>query len=325
MALHPLIASELAAAAASDLTPYHRLPVPQARAQMKKAYTRQVTVEVARVQDFEVPGPAGEVGVRCYQPLGAESAPPLVVFFHGSGFCGLDLDTHDEICRRLTAGSSCVVASVDYRLAPEHPFPAGPDDCLAATRALADMASDLGADSQRLALAGDSAGACLALVTALRLRDEGGPQAGALVLWYPVTDHPSGAWPSYERHARGLGLSAEGMAWFWQNYLPDASLAGHPHVSPVRADLQGLPATWLMTAEYDVLADEGQALAQRLRAAGVSVQFDRASGLNHGFLKYAARIAEAEAGMARACAWLRRTWPLQASSAKGASTETYTG
>lgn len=304
MPLHPLIAADLAAAA--GVTPYHRLPVQEARVQMKKGYARQVPVEVARVRNFHVPGPAGNIAVRSYRPTDGEQQLPLVVFFHGSGFCALDLDTHDEICRRLASGSGCMVASVDYRLAPEHPFPAGPDDCLTATRALVDMAGVLGARADQIALAGDSAGACLALVTALRLRDEGGTIPQALVLWYPVTDHPGSRWPSYKRYAQGFGLSAEGMAWFWSHYLPVANLAGHPHASPLRARLQGMPPTWLMTAEYDVLCDEGMALAERLQDAGVPVKARCAATLNHGFLKYAARLPEALEGMSEACEWLRQ-------------------
>lgn len=274
---------------------------------MKKAYARQSVIEMAQVRNLQVRGAAGPVNVRVYTPAAQSQVLPLTVFFHGSGFCCLDLDTHDEICRRLALGSGSVVASVDYRLAPEHPFPAGPDDCLAATRALAAMAADLGTDASSLSLAGDSAGACLAAVTALRLRDEGGPQARALVLWYPVTDHPSTGWSSYQRYAQGYGLSAQGMAWFWSHYLPDVAQAGHPHASPLRApDLHGMPATWLMTAEYDVLCDEGQAFAQRLEQAQVPVQAHRALGLNHGFLKHAARLPQANDGMARACAWLRK-------------------
>lgn len=274
---------------------------------MKKAYARQSLIEMAQVRNLQVRGAAGPLNVRVYTPAAQSQVLPLTVFFHGSGFCCLDLDTHDEICRRLALGSGSVVASVDYRLAPEHPFPAGPDDCLAATRALAAMAADLGTDVSTLSLAGDSAGACLAAVTALRLRDEGGPQARGLVLWYPVTDHPSAGWSSYQRYAQGYGLSAQGMAWFWSHYLPDAAQAGHPHVSPLRApDLHGMPATWLMTAEYDVLCDEGMAFAQRLEQADVPVQAHCALGLNHGFLKHAARLPQAGDGMASACAWLRK-------------------
>ena len=185
MPLHPFIAAELAGAAGA--VPYHDLPIEQARAQMKRAYARQSVIDLPQVRDLSLPGPAGAVPVRIYRPTSEEKRLPLTVFFHGSGFCALDLDTHDEICRRLALGSHSLVASVDYRLAPEHPFPAAPDDCLAATRELAGMAQSLGADASALGLVGDSAGACLAAVTALRLRDEGGPPAQALVLWYPVT------------------------------------------------------------------------------------------------------------------------------------------
>lgn len=313
MPLNPFIAAELAAA--TGQVPYHCLPIEQARAQMKRAYARQSVIDLPQVRDLNLPGPAGAVPVRIYRPTSQERRLPLTVFFHGSGFCALDLDTHDEMCRRLALGSDSVVASVDYRLAPEHPFPAGPDDCLAATRELTGMAQYLGADANALGLAGDSAGACLAAVTALRLRDEGGPSVQAMVLWYPVTDHPSAQWPSYERYASGYGLSAQGMRWFWSHYLSDSAQAMHPHASPLRApDLRGLPATWIMTAEYDVLCDEGQAFADRLQQAGVPVDSQRAWGLNHGFLKHAASLPQAGDGLARACAWLRRRYAASGSS-----------
>jgi acetyl esterase len=306
MPLHPLIAADLAAATAAAVTPYHRLPVHEARAQMKKAYAGQTPVPLAEVRNFSVLGPAGELPVRFYKDAPPQQRVPLVVFFHGSGFCALDLDTHDEICRRIVLASGCAVASVDYRLAPEHPFPAGPDDALAATCALAAMHHDLGTQAGALALAGDSAGACLAAVTALRLRDQGGTPAQALLMWYPVTDHPSTGWPSYERLASGYGLSAEGMRWFWSHYLQDPAQAAHPHVSPLRApSLEGLPATWLMTAEYDPLHDEGAAFAERLLRSGVPTQLHCAQGLNHGFLKHAGRIPTAQAGLAQGCDWLR--------------------
>lgn len=307
MALHPFIAAGLAAA--GEAVAYHSMPIAQAREQMKKAYARQTHIELPEVRNFHVHSPAGRIAVRSYHPRAGETNLPLTVFFHGSGFTALDLDTHDEICRRLATDSRTVVASVDYRLAPEHPFPAGPDDCLAATRELARMAFDLGADAHLLSLAGDSAGGCLAAVTALRLLQEGGPLAQALVLWYPVTDHPSSAWPSFDRYAQGYGLSAQAMAWFWSNYLQDPKQADHPHASPLRApNLEGMPPTWLMTAEYDVLCDEGDAFARRLQQAGVSVEQHCALGLNHGFLKHAARLQPAHEAMARACSWLRHRY-----------------
>lgn len=306
MALHPTILADLTAAAGK--APYYLLPLPEARAQVKQAYLGKLPpVAVASVRELAVPGPAGPIPVRVYTPF--ERGPrPLVVFFHGSGFTVLDLDSHDDICRHICRQSGCVVASVDYRLAPEHRFPAAPDDCLAATRWLADHAQVLGCAPGPIALAGDSAGACLAAVTALRLRDEGGPVLGALLMWYPVTDHPSTGWPSYAAFGQGYGLSAEGMAWFWAQYLGDAREAAHPHASPLRAgDLGGLPPTWLMTAEYDVLRDEGDAFGRRLREAGVAVLLDRGRGMNHGFLKYIGVLDEATRAIAQATAWLRHT------------------
>ncbi len=308
MPLHPTIAADLRTAA--ELTPYWRLPLAQARQAARVPYLRRKTapVEVAAVRDLDLPGDAGAIRVRVYTPF--DDAPrPLVVFFHGSGFTVLDLDTHDEFCRRLCVASGGVVASVDYRLAPEHPFPAGPADCVAATRWLAAHANELGCIEGALALAGDSAGACLAAVTALHLRDAGGLQADALVLWYPVTDHPSSRWPAYTEFEQGFGLSAEGMGWFWQQYLGDVTKATKSRedaASPLRAaSLAGLPPLWLASAECDVLRDEGEAFAQRARREGVPVQLHRVAAMNHGFMKYAGLIDEATQSMARACDWLR--------------------
>jgi len=306
MPLHPFIAAELAAAP-DTAVPYHQLPIEQAREQMKRAYARQIPVPMAEVRDLALHGPAGPIAARLYRPHPGGDRLPLTVFFHGSGFCALDLDTHDEICRRLAQGANCLVVSVNYRLAPEHPFPAGPDDCLAATLGLLALADDLGADMRRLALAGDSAGGCLAVVTAARLRDRAAAQAQGLLLWYPVTDEPDSERCSYRRYAQGYGLSAQAMAWFWSLYRGNAAQRAHPDAAPLRmVSLAGMPATWLMTAEYDVLRDEGQALAERLAQAGVSVESRCAMGLNHGFLKHAGRLPEAAQAMAHACAWLRR-------------------
>ena len=145
----------------------------------------------------------------------------MLVFYHGSGFVLCSLDTHDGICRNLCAGAGCVVASVDYRLAPEHPFPAAPEDCLAATRWCAEHAAELGADPARLVVGGDSAGGNLAAVTALRLRDEGGPRPVGQLLLYPVTDWHTPGWPSYAENAEGYGLTRATMEWFWGHYLTD--------------------------------------------------------------------------------------------------------
>lgn len=302
--LHPRIRQALAAA--EGVPPYHTLDVPQARAMARAGYLKQgEPVPVGAVRELQVPAPH-PVRVRLYTP--ATPGPhPLLVFFHGSGFVMLDLDTHDDICRRLCAGTGCLVASVDYRLAPEHRFPAAPDDCLAATRWLVAQGPRLGADGGPPLLCGDSAGGCLAVATALRLRDEGGPVPAGQLLFYPVLDAPSDAAEgSYGRFGAGFGLSREGMHWFWSLYLADPRQRFDPLAAPARAaSLAGLPPAHVVVAEFDVLRDEGEAYARRLQQCGIPASTERALGMNHGFLKYAGELPQADAVLARACAWVR--------------------
>ena len=289
------------------MQPYSAMPIAQAREQAKRAYPAVACpVEVKVVQNLQIPGPGGSLSLRIYQPFGV-GPHPVVVFFHGSGFVVLDLDTHDDICRRLCTGSSCVVVSVDYRLAPEHKFPAAPDDCLAATRWVADHAEQFEGDSTRMAVAGDSAGGCLAAVTALRIRDEGGPKLLGQLLWYPVTDYPSQPTGSYKSFASGFGLTDAGMQWFWDQYLHDSASADHGYASPLRMrESKGLPSAYVAVAEFDVLRDEGEAFARRLMDAEVSTETRRWTAMNHGFLKYTGVIEEADEAIADACRWLRR-------------------
>lgn len=306
MALHPFIAAALSSA--SGALPYGDMPVDQARAQAKLPYANdRAPIPVAAVRNLFIPGSGGlAIPVRIYTPSG-DGPHPVLVFFHGSGFVVLDLDTHDELCRRLCAGASCVVASVGYRLAPEHKFPAAPDDCLDATRWMADNAAEFGADAKRMAVCGDSAGGCLAAVTALRIRDEGGPELSGQLLFYPVTDYPSEQHESYRGYGAGFGLTADGMTWFWNQYLADPSTASHPHAAPLRAtSVADLPSAYVLVAECDVLRSEGEAFAQRLRSVGVPVVGKCADGMNHGFLKYAAVLPEVAADITDACAWLRQ-------------------
>jgi len=303
MPLHPHIAQALQAAQGAPA--YHQVPIAQARELAARAYTSNAeAVQVGQVRNLSLDGPAGPIPLRLYTPRG-KGPHPLLVFFHGSGFVMLGLDSHDDICRRLCAGTHCVVASVDYRLAPEHRFPAAPDDCVAATRWIAAHGHHFDADSTRMAVAGDSAGGCLAAVTAMRLRDEGGPALAAQLLVYPVTDYPSVPSESYRAFGSGYGLTHEAMQWFWRHYLPDAAAAAHPHASPMRsASAAGLPAAYVLVAEYDVLRDEGEAFAQRLAQAGVETVSLRCEGMNHGFLKYAGAIAQVDEALQAACAWL---------------------
>lgn len=306
MPLHPVIAAALAAAA--NLRPYSEMTIEQARAQAMLPYRdTKPLVAVRSVRDLALAGPAGPVPVRVYTPPSA-GAHPLLLYFHGSGFVVLGLDSHDDLCRRLCVGSSSVVVSIDYRLAPDHKFPAAPDDCLAATRWAAQQATGLGADPTRIAVAGDSAGACLAAVTALRLRDEGGPALRAQLLFYPVTDYPSDPPASYQRYGAGYGLTDAGMRWFWEQYLRHPSDGAHPHASPLRVQsVAGMPPSYVVVAEYDVLRDEGEAFAQRLRETGIDTVVRCAGGMNHGFLKYAGVIDQAGAEVDAACQWLRDT------------------
>lgn len=306
MPLHPIIEAQLKLAAGK--APYYRLPLTEARAAARTPYLAQPSpAAVSAVRDLTIPGPRGDIAARLYTPF--DGGPrPLVVFFHGSGFTLLDLDTHDDMCRRLCVESGCMVASIDYALAPERPFPQAPEDCIAATLWLHENAASLGCRVGAVGLAGDSAGACLAAVTALELRDVDAMRGsiGALLMWYPVTDHPSSQWPSFTEFGEGYGLSAEGMKWFWAQYLPETGAASDQKASPLRApSLAGMPPTWVNTAEYDVLRDEGEAFAARLQAQGVAVQMKRSPGMNHGFLKYLDVIDEATESMREAGKWLR--------------------
>ncbi|MCL6516465.1 alpha/beta hydrolase [Alicyclobacillus sp.] len=262
---------------------------------------------VGAVEDRSLPGPGGPLPVRVYRPAAhtrgamptggatpvgkdgeSDLAPSLLVYFHGGGWVLGDLDTVDDTCRALCEACRRVVVSVDYRLAPEHRFPAAVDDALRAVRWVADHAEALGASPEGLVVAGDSAGGNLATVVALRARDEGGPAIAGQVLVYPITDHNFDT-PSYREHATGYSLTRAGMMWFFAQYLPRAEDADHPWVSPLRArDLSGLPPALVITAEHDPLRDEGERYAQRLEAAGVPVRLVRFDGMVHGFFGNAA-------------------------------------
>jgi acetyl esterase len=210
------------------------------------------------------------------------------------------------MCRAICEGSASAVLSVGYRLAPEHAFPTAVDDCLAALRWAGMHADLLNADVRRLSVAGDSAGGNLAAATALRARDEGGPSLLGQVLIYPVVDAPNAARSSYVAYGRGMGLTTEMMQFFWSMYVRDAALHHHPHAAPLRASsFANLPRTLLVSPEFDVLRDECEEFADRLRADGTSVDIFRAEGMNHGFLSWPDRIDGANQAMEVVCAWLR--------------------
>ena len=251
--------------------------------------------------------PGGEIPLRVYTPAGAGPFP-LLVYFHGGGWVIGSIETHDAICRTLTNAAGCVTVSVDYRLAPEHTFPAAIDDAYAATEWTAANAAELGGTSSAIAVGGDSAGGNLAAVVAQMARDRDGPALAYQVLVYPITDCVFDR-PSYAADATGYLLTKETMAWFWDHYVPDEADRTNPLVSPLRAkDLSGLPPALIITAEFDPLRDEGEAYASRLRDAGVAVDTNRYDNMTHGFIQMGGMLEEARAALAEAASGLRATF-----------------
>jgi acetyl esterase len=238
--------------------------------------------QVANIENRTIPGPAGDIPVRIYTPEG--TAPfPVLLYFHGGGWVIGDLEVVDAPCRALAKESGCVVVSVDYRLAPEHKFPAASDDCYAATKWVSDNAAEIGVDPSRIAVGGDSAGGQLATVISQMARDKGGPAIAYQVLIYPVTDATIST-ASYEENAEGYLLTKEGMIWFFNHYMNEDTDRKDPLLSPTYAEsLAGLPPAIVITAEYDPLRDEGNAYAEKLKAAGVPVIHSQYPGMIHGF------------------------------------------
>jgi acetyl esterase len=248
------------------------------------------------------------VGVRIYTPDGPGPFQ-LVVFFHGGGWVAGTLETHDPYCRALAIEADVVVVSVDYRLAPEHKFPAGLEDCAAATEWVMAHAGELGGDASRVIVAGDSAGGTLATVLALQRRDAGLAKLAGQILLYPATSYYDPPTASYGENAEGYGLTQKGMIWFWDHYLNDKSEAEDFRVAPLIAhSLAGSPRAFVVTAEYDVLRDEGQAYAKRMSEEGVPVTHVFAEGMNHGFAASANEfpfLPQAKEMLRRVAEWVK--------------------
>ncbi len=261
---------------------------------------------MARVEEMTIPGPAGEIPARLYVALGAATPPqPLLVYCHGGGWVIGNLDTHDGLCRFLADFSGCRVLSIDYRLAPEHPFPAAVEDAAAAFSWAAEHAAELGADPARIAVAGDSAGGNLSTGACLQARDNGGPQPAMQLLLYPVTDVVGGQ-ASRDIFAEGFLLTRNDMDWFEDHYLPDGCDPEDPRASMMRAlDVSGLPPAYVATAGFDPLRDEAEVYAERMREAGVKVALRRHKGLIHGFANLTAICPTARAAMFEAAGALR--------------------
>lgn len=260
---------------------------------------------VAEVRELAIPGPAGPIAARAYRPR-AERPFGVLVWLHGGGFAFGSLDESDADARVLANASGCLVVTVDYRLAPEHPFPAGVEDCFAALRWVAEHAAELDAGGLPLAVGGDSAGGSLAAAATLLARDRGGPSLACQLLVYPMTLCRSLELPSRRAHAEGLFATMAAIEHLWELYLPDPADGANPLASPLLApSLAGLPPAIVVTAEYDVLCDEGERYAWRLAEAGVPVTLRRWLGVLHGFLQQGACVDEAAEAVAWTAAALR--------------------
>ncbi|WP_242454281.1 alpha/beta hydrolase [Bailinhaonella thermotolerans] len=268
---------------------------------------------VGSVEDRVIDAAGADLPVRIYRPRGGREPYPVVVYFHGGGMVLGGLDSHAGVCRQLAEGSGAIVIAVDYRLAPEHPYPIPQEDAYAATAWAHRHAAGLGGDPERLAVAGDSAGANLAACVCLAARDRGGPPLRFQLLVYPMLD-PAQDTPSYGENAEGYFLTAAHMRWYWDNYL-----GGKPYDSPLDANLAGLPPALVMTAEHDPLRDEGETYAVRLREAGVSVTATRYDGLFHGFFGMGAILPAARRATDEACAALRAALSASADTADTAA------
>lgn len=290
--LTPAMRSVLQGMARATYPPIHALTPGQARA----AYERGANVlelpkpHLGRVEDFAMPGREGHpLAARLYAP--SHDALPTLLYFHGGGYTVGSIATHDVVCRELSRLSGCAVVSVDYRLAPEHPFPAAVHDAWDAVRWLARHAGDLGLDGRRLAVGGDSAGGTLAAVCAIMARDAGLALALQL-LFYPGTA-PGREAPSHERYGRDLVLDQDHIDWFFDQYIP-AEQRGDWRFAPLLADdLEGVAPAWIGLAEYDPVVDDGLAYADKLRASHVAVDLEIYRGVTHEFIKMGRALREA--------------------------------
>ena len=301
--VHPQAQQILDGKAASGAPPLWELTPDEARAGVEaNNATIPAGPDLESVRDIVIPSQAGGMPARVYSP--SESAPGLVVYFHGGGWVVGSLDGWDSSVRTLAAASGCDVVSVDYRLAPEHVFPAAAND---AYDALVWAASAGGlADGRPLVVAGDSAGGNLAAVAALRARDFGGPPIALQVLVYPVTDSDLDRRSYREYDGDEYIVNRRDMAWFWDRYAPDPAARVNPYASPLRASsLAGLPPAYLVTAEHDPLRDEGFAYADRLRVARVPVEHRHYGSQIHGFFSFTGVLDDADKAVSEAGSAIR--------------------
>ncbi len=302
MAVDPQMQGVLDRIAKAGLPQFHTVSADEARRLYResRAAFSPPAPEVEEVRDAVADGPGGPIPLRLYRGLGTEAGAllPALVFFHGGGWTIGDLDTHDVVCRTLANKARCAVVAVDYRMGPEHKFPAAVEDCIAATRWVAAQAAAIGVDAARIAVGGDSAGGNLAAVVAIALRDAGGPPLVFQALVYPATDQRMDS-ESHSRLSDGYLLTRNNMLWFRGNYLEPGQYEDW-RASPIRAvDLARLPPAHIITAGYDPLLDEGRAFSDGLVAAGVPVLYECFEGMTHGFLTMGGVVAAANHALYR--------------------------
>jgi acetyl esterase len=309
--LHPQARFLLDLMVERQIPPTHTLSPADARAfyRERRAVTQPEPPPIAETRDLQADGPHGPIPVRLYHPAPAsqrKAPPPVLVYCHGGGWVIGDLDTHDTLCRELANSAGCAVVAVDYRMGPEHRFPAAVDDCIAATRWVRDHAAELGVDASRLAVGGDSAGGNLATVVAIALRDAGDLPVRFQLLIYPATDQRRGA-PSHTSNGQGYLLTADTMDYFHDHYIADKSQDLDWRASPLlHPDLSRLPPALVLTAGYDPLRDEALQYSHQLTQAGNRVTHINFERQIHGFITMGRVIDEANAAVQICAAELRR-------------------
>ena len=279
---------------AEPAPPLWELTAEQGREMYRAMRPKIDELPIHKVTDQTIPGSLGEIPIRIYTPAG-DGPFGVLMYFHGGGWVIGDLDTGDAVCRMMATAANLVVVSVDYRMAPEHIFPAAVTDCYEATAWARDNMSTLNGNG-KLGVTGESAGGNLSAVMCLKARDESGPQIDFQCLLYPVTDHDLSR-GSYAENGEGYLLETQTMTWFWDQYCPEVSDRSNPHASPIKADsLAGLPPAFVVTAEFDPLRDEGMAYAEALSAAGTTAQAVCYDGMVHDFFATAMVFESSQVG-----------------------------
>lgn len=305
MPLIPAYFDKLKELNAMNSPPLRKVPVDLIRETFRTMQPERSEVKVAEVKDMLISTNSHQVPVRLYLPSKGTKMP-VVLMYHGGGWVIGDLTTVDGQCRHVCAGTGAMVVAVDYRLAPEHRFPTAAEDCYAVLSWASESIGEFGGDASRIAVAGDSAGGNLAAVVAQLSRDREGPPIVCQLLVYPVIDGTNFDTRSYVENAIGFGLSRDDMMWFWDQYTDKADRA-NPYASPIHADtLKNLPPALVMTAEYDVLRDEGEAYGERLKEEGVDAEVIRYDGFIHGFFGETDVIPDTRRAMNQACYMLNR-------------------